>query len=332
MPHAPPLIMLITPSRFWPNAQTAADNLYVVQQGSEALAAQAQREHRALREALAGQGVRSIELPGMDVDAPDEVFLNNWFSTHDTRGKKVAIIYPLRWESRRRERRPDIIAALRRHYGEVLDLSPYEAEGKYLEATGSLVFDNKLRRLYAARSPRTDEELAKLVAQRLGYEPVIFDTIGLGAKPIYHTNVMMYLGTDVAVVCLDAVLPQQREVVAKKISQGREVVALSEAQVNDFAGNGFEMLGAQGQTVLAMSERAYDSLTRDQLAILHKHYGERIVHPAFAAIEQGGGSVRCALAGLHTDNPAALMSAIAQECGLSEQSGGAKASAIKRGT
>jgi hypothetical protein len=316
MPHAPPLVMLISPSHFGPNAETAADNSFVVGGGDpDVLAAQAKREHLALQEALASQRVKTIVLPGTDGGLADELFLNNWFSTHDdAQGAKLAILYPLRWESRRKERRPDIIAALRQHYGDVLDLSAYETKGKYLEATGSLVFDGKLRRVYAARSQRTHEELVRLVADRLGYEPVIFDTMGLGGKPIYHTNVMMYLGTQVAAVCLDAIAPQQRETVARKIAEGREVITLTSVQVNEFAGNGFELINADGQTVLAMSDRAYNSLTKDQLALLKKHYGGRIVHPSFAAIEQGGGSVRCVLAALHTANPAGLLAAVAEEC------------------
>ena len=317
MPHAPSLVMLIRPTHFLPNVQTAADNLYVVQHGDpEKLAVQAKREHQALQDALTGQGVKTIVLAGTDASLPDELFLNNWFSTHDDgRGGSLAIIYPLRWESRRKERRADVIAALRRHYDEVLDLSPYEVQDKYLEATGSLVFDGKLKRVYAACSPRTHEELVRLVADRLGYEPVIFDTTGLGGKPIYHTNVMMYLGTDVAVVCLDVIAAGQRDAVAMKIREGREVVTLTEAQVNEFAGNGFELMNSKGEPVLATSDRAYKSLAKDQLAILEKHYGERILHPSFAALEQGGGSVRCTLAALHTGDPTGLLRAVAEECG-----------------
>ena len=319
MPHAPSLVMLISPGNFRPNAETAADNSFVVGGGDpEALAAQAKHEHRAMQDALAEQGVKTLVLAGVDA-SPDELFLNNWFSTHgDARGRTLAIIYPLRWKSRRKERRADVIAALQRHYDEVLDLSPHEAEGKYLEATGSLVFDGKLKRVYAARSQRTHEELVRLVADRLGYEPVMFDTIGLGDKPIYHTNVMMYLGTEIAVTCLDVIAAGQREAVAKRIAEGRELVTLTEAQVNEFAGNGFELANAKGQPVLAMSDRAYKSLTKDQLAILKNYYGGRIVHPSFAAIEQGGGSARCTLAALHTGNPGALMQAVAQECGKAE--------------
>ncbi len=314
MPHVPSLVMLISPANFRANAETAADNSFVVGGGdAETLAAQAKHEHRALVEALAGQSVKTIVLPGCDA-SPDELFLNNWFSTHDdAHGRSMAIIYPLRWESRRKERRADVIAALRRHYNDVLDLSPNEAEGKYLEATGSLVFDDKLRRIYAARSQRTDAELVRLVADKLGYEPIVFDTIGLGGKPIYHTNVMMYLGEIFAVACLSVIAKSNREQVAQKLAEGREVIELNEAQVNEFAGNGFEMRNAYGEPVLAMSERAYKSLTKDQIVRLARYYGNRIVHVDFAAIEQGGGSVRCALAALRTTEPAALQHALSQE-------------------
>jgi hypothetical protein len=313
--HAPSLVMLISPSNFRPNVQTAADNAYVVQGGNtDKLAAQAKREHQSLVDALVAHGVETIVLPGINPDLPDELFLNNWFSTHDdARGRSLAIVYPLRWETRRKERRADVIAALKQHYDEVLDLSPYETQGKYLEATGSLVFDRKLRRVYAARSARTNEELARLVAGRLGYELIIFDTLGLGGRPIYHTNVMMYVGADIAVACLDVIAKPQRDVVAGKLAEKRELLVLTEAQVNEFAGNGFELANSRGEAVLAMSDRAHRSLTKDQLAILKKHYGNRIVHPSFAAIEQGGGSVRCTLAALHTNDPATLVLAIAQK-------------------
>jgi hypothetical protein len=126
---------------------------------------------------------------------------------------------------------------------------------------------------------------------------------------------MMYVGADIAVACLDVIAKPQRDVVAGKLAEKRELLVLTEAQVNEFAGNGFEMANSRGETVLAMSDRAHRSLTKDQLAILKAHYGDRIVHPSFAAIEQGGGSVRCTLAALHTNNPAELMRAIAQESG-----------------
>jgi len=317
MVHAPPLVMLISPSRFRPNLQTAADNAYVVVDSEDDVAAEAQREHRALCDALAGRGIKTVVLEGRDPDLPDELFLNNWFSTHDdARGRSLAIIYPLRWETRRKERRADVLAALNQHYDEVLDLSPYEAQGKYLEATGSLVFDRKLKRIYAARSQRTSEELVRLAAGRLGYDTIVFDTIGPSGKPIYHTNVMMYLGERVAVACVDVITKGQREAIARKLAEDRELIRLTETQVNEFAGNGFELSNAKGELVLAMSDRAHRSLTRDQLARLEKHYGHRIVHPDFSAVEQGGGSVRCALAALYTNNPSALLRAVSEHCGL----------------
>ncbi|MGQ0741432.1 MAG: arginine deiminase-related protein [Alphaproteobacteria bacterium] len=312
MAHAPSLVMLIAPENFRPNPETAADNAFVVQGGdADALAHAAQAQHRALCEGLAGAGVRTIVLPGTRAALPDEVFLNNWFSTHeDADGRGRAVIYPLRWPSRRKERRPEIIAALRRHYRELLDLSPFESKEKFLESTGSLVFDGRLARVYAARSPRTDEELVRFVAYRLGYEPVVFDTMGLGGRPLYHTNVMMFLGTGVAVACLDVVPPVQRRALEAYLCEGRELVTLAEAQVNEFAGNGFEMTDAKGEPVLTISDRAYKSLAGEQLATLHKYYGDRIVHPLFDAIEQGGGSVRCTLAALHTSRPDDLVRAL----------------------
>lgn len=309
--HAPSLVMLISPSNFRPNMQTAADNAYVVQDGGDGLAAQAKLEHQALADALVKHGVQTVVLAGSNPDCPDELFLNNWFSTHvDARGHSLAIIYPLRWETRRKERRADVIAVLKQHYDEVLDLSHREAEEKYLEATGSLVFDDRLKRIYAARSQRTNEDLVRFVADRLGYEAIVFDTVGLGGKPIYHTNVLMYLGEIHAGACLSVIAKSDREGVARNLAEGRELIELSKAQGNEFAGNGFEMRNTYGEPVLAMSERAYKSLTKDQLVRLARYYGNRIVRPDFAAIEQGGGSVRCTLAALHTKNPAALAQAL----------------------
>ena len=232
----------------------------------------------------------------LSVTKPDAIFPNNWFSTHED---GTVILYPMMAESRRQERRRDILDEIERYYQvrKVLDLSRYELEGRFLEGTGSMVLDRINGVIYACRSPRTDERVLKEVARTLDYRCVLFDALDASGKPIYHTNVMLSIGTRFAVLA-DFTIPDpaERDRVMTSISGGgRRIVKLRPEQLGQFAGNILEVQGREN--LLAMSSRAYHSLSDAQLDLLE--LWASLVHAPIPNIEDiGGGSLRCMMAEL----------------------------------
>lgn len=293
-------VFLVRPARFGFNAETAASNHY--QQAPAApvaatAAEQARQEFEAAVAALRRRGVRVLVFDDTAEPAkPDAVFPNNWLTLHaDGR----AVLYPMCAPSRRAERRPDIVAALAREFAlrEVLDFSAHEADNRFLEGTGSIVFDHARRVAYAALSPRTDAALLAEVAGQLGYRPVAFHATDAQGQAIYHTNVMMCLGPGFAVICLDSLTDahERAAVQASLAEAGREVIAISQAQVARFAGNMLALQPATGRPVLAMSQSAYEALTPAQREQLEAYC--ELLPLAIPTIEAlGGGSVRCMLA------------------------------------
>lgn len=233
-----------------------------------------------------------------DPHTPDSVFPNNWISTHDD-GR--VFLYPMEAVNRRTERRGDIVDALGRvgfDVREVVNISDSESDGRYLEGTGSLVLDRANCIAYACRSSRTDAGLVDSVCARLGYRAEIFSATDRAGLPVYHTNVMMFVGTTVAAVCLESIVAEDRERVAESLTAtGHEIVDLSFDQIEQFAGNMLELSGPEG-SLIAMSSQAFTSLTdvqRDQLS-----WHARLVRSDISHIEgQSGGSVRCMLAEVH---------------------------------
>lgn len=299
--QAPDAIVMVRPARFAPNTESAADNAFqrAAPEGqAEAIAAAAWQElgdaAHALREA--GVRVHLFEDPGQH-DTPDSVFPNNWFSTHP--GGHVAI-HPMCSPSRRRERRADVIELLKREYRvqDVVDHSGLEADGLFLEGTGAMVLDHFERVAYTARSHRADPVALERFCTQFHYEPVVFDTADAHGRPIYHTNVLMCVATEFALVALDAIPERRRaeEIRQRLQDSGREVVALSHAQVAEFAGNAIELSGRDGR-LLALSRRAWDSLAPAQRAVVER--SARPLPLAVPTIELAGGSVRCMIAGIH---------------------------------
>ena len=293
---------MVRPSRFRPNPSTAKDNTFQstdASRSSHELAAAAYREVTDLANALtmAGVTVHLFDYPGDDL--PDSVFPNNWFSTHPD--GRVAL-YPMSSPSRRGERRHDVVDLLRDLYQvtDVTDYSGMEADEVFLEGTGAMVLDHIDRTAFIARSDRAHDRAVSHVCADLDYQPVIFTTTDRQGVPIYHTNVMMCVATTFALVGLETITNpgERRDVEDRLLHSGRDVIELTHDQIGNFAGNAIELRGADGP-VLALSQRAFDSLTSGQRARIEMHC--TLLPVAVPTIELAGGSVRCMIAGIHLD-------------------------------
>ncbi len=297
-------VLMIRPVRFHSNPLTAESNRF---QGKSDLSEDEQQraaavEFSGLAGALEAAGIRVIAVNDTEDPAtPDAIFPNNWISLH---ADGTVVLYPMEAENRRTERRQDIVDALAKEHGfhvrNIIDLSPHEQHGHYLEGTGSLVLDRSNRIAYACLSTRTHLDALGDFAQRLDYDVVAFDAVDRDGSAIYHTNVLMNIGEEVAVICLVAIRrEEQRDAVLKSLAgTGHKVVELSYDQLDAFAGNMLELRAANGQRVLAMSQQARDSLTAAQLEIIES--SATIVSSPIDRIEaSAGGSVRCMLAEVH---------------------------------
>ncbi len=299
--QAPAAVVMIRPHAFRPNAETAGDNHFQAQApdgDALSVAARACLEVSAAAERLQLEGVR-VHLFDDDGerDTPDSVFPNNWFSTHP--GGHVAI-YPMALPSRRRERRSDVIELLKAQYRvqDVIDYSGLEPDGLFLEGTGAMVLDHIDRVAYVARSNRADPVALERFCTHFNFEPMAFDSADPQGTPIYHTNVLMCVATEFALIGLGAITdPVRRTQVRERLQEsGREVIELSATQIAEFAGNAIELSGGQGR-ILALSQRAFDSLTAEQKQRIER--SARLLPMAVPTIELAGGSVRCMIAGVH---------------------------------
>ncbi len=300
--QAPGAVVLIRPRHFSPNPDTAADNSFQShddRRDAAAIAAAAYAEVTAVAEALTAAGVDVHLFDDDHTTRPDSVFPNNWFSTHA--GGHIAI-YPMYAPSRRTERRSDVIETLKQRYRvqDVIDYSGLEPDDVFLEGTGAMVLDHLTRIAYTARSNRANPIALERFCTNFGYEPMAFDAFDEAGVAVYHTNVMMCIGTEFAMVGLDMIpdVRRRNEVVDRLTSPGRAVVDLTHAQIRDFAGNAIELQGSAGR-VLALSARAHASLTAEQRAVIERSC--TLLPLDVATIELAGGSVRCMIAGIHLD-------------------------------
>ena len=301
-------ILMVRPRHFGYNAQTAGTNRFQ-RQGPEGRASAAEVSQHALREfdafaaALTAEGVKVCVVPDSDMPRkPDAIFPNNWVSFH---ADGTVVLYPMHAENRRAERRPEIIDAVVRDTGyevrRLLDLTRHESEGRFLEGTGSLVLDHRARIAYACRSPRTDESVAREWAREMGFELELFDAADESGTPIYHTNVLMYVGTRVAVVNVDAIAPADRSRVSGRlVAAGLDVIAIDHAEMRAFAGNMLEV-GSWDEylgdfTILVMSETARHALATRKYARLYASVDAVLALPIDVIERHGGGGVRCMLA------------------------------------
>ena len=294
-------VLMIRPGRFYPNPETAADNAFQrnTDRDSAALTLMARKEFDAAVQTLleAGINVHVFE-DTTEPEKPDAVFPNNWISTHHD-GRMA--LFPMYSVLRRRERRQDIVEELRKDYRvtDVIDYSTFENEGCCLEGTGSLVFDHVNKIAYVSLSNRSNPKVIQRFADDFSYEPVIFTSNSSDGQPIYHTNVMMCIGTAFAMVGL-AMIPnkvERQQVRARLEKTGKEIVELSADQIENFAANAIELHNKDGEKLLVLSSRADHALTEDQRKRLRRH--ARLIPLELATIELGGGSARCMIATIH---------------------------------
>jgi hypothetical protein len=293
-------VLMIRPVRFESNPLTAASNQF---QGRSP-ASPEQQQAMALQEfeGLVAE-LRENDIDVVVVDdtpephTPDSIFPNNWVSFHaDGR----VVLYPMEADNRRTERRLDVLEKLDHQVREVIDLSPHEADGHYLEGTGSMVLDRVNRIAYACLSSRTQLDPLGDFAQRMGYEVVAFDAVDRNGVPIYHTNVLMNVGEELAVIC-DQAIPreEQRSAVLQRLREtGHDVISLDYDQLDSFAGNMLELRSNEGERVLAMSRAAFESLTEAQRERIEQN-GKTIIAKIDTIEASAGGSVRCMLAEVH---------------------------------
>jgi hypothetical protein len=297
-------ILMIRPVAFRMNEQTAVNNYYqkVLDNLLPATVnAKAQEEFDAFVKKLQAVGVNVIVVDDtLNPDTPDSIFPNNWISFHETGD---VVLYPMFAENRRGERREDVLDILEDKgfvINEIMDYTSAEEDGFYLEGTGSIVLDRENGKAYCALSPRADEELFIEFCEDFEYSPVIFEafhSVNGERKLIYHTNVMMCIGDTFAVICADCIDDKkERKMVLDSLKgDGKEIILITEAQVNNFAGNMLEVLGADDRRYLVMSSSAHQSLTKKQIAQLEEHI--TIVSSSLDTIEAcGGGSARCMMA------------------------------------
>ncbi len=300
-------ILMIRPIHFGMNAQTAVDNFY---QQVDAAGAANEDNKKALAEfdafvvKLRRTGLNVVEVQDNEQPyTPDSIFPNNWISMHEN---GTVVLYPMKAENRRLERRSDIEQILIDQgfaFQEIYDLSAAEDEGRYLEGTGCIIFDHDEKIAYMARSQRADVLLFEKLCKKFGYEPVVFsayqDTPN-GRRPIYHTNVLMCMTDKYAVLCADAIdnATERRYVLDKIELSGKELLLISEEQKHQFGGNMLLVEGKHKSLHLVMSSSAFNSLTKYQINFIQRYHS--IVHSDLKTIETlGGGSARCMLAEIY---------------------------------
>lgn len=299
--QAPTAGVMIRPHHFNSNPETAADNAFQFINSDlvpEVIAAQARDEFDLAIETLTHEGVKIHVFEDYgEHETPDSVFPNNWFSTHH--GGRVAV-FPMYSPSRRRERRHDVLEMLKSDYRvqEIVDYSGLEYDNLFLEGTGAMVFDHLERLAYVSKSNRADPIILERFCTTFGYEPMAFDTTDHNGRPIYHTNVIMSIATEYALICLDVIAnPERRKEIEERLTaSGRAIINLSREQVKEYAGNALEMTGTKSR-VLAISERAVQALSKEQIKIIEK--SAKILPLSIPTIELAGGSVRCMIAGIH---------------------------------
>ena len=293
-------VLMIEPAAFGFNAETAQNNYFQINSENAETQTKALQEFNNFVEKLRSKGINVITVKDtLEPHTPDSIFPNNWISMHSD---GTIVLYPMCAVNRRWERRNDILEILKRNFSvkEIVDLSASENEGKFLEGTGSMIFDHDNKLAYGSVSLRLDEQLFREFCEKFGFEPVVFhsyQTANNERLPIYHTNVMMCVADQFVVICLDCIDDETERVnvVNAIVNSGKEIIEISESQMQRFAGNMLQLQNPEGKKFLVMSLSAYQSLTPEQISNIEKY--SEIIYSDLETIEtNGGGSARCMLA------------------------------------
>lgn len=293
-------ILMVRPAAFQFNEQTAQTNDYQQRPSlsNEEAILKAQEEFDNMVEILEQNDINVWVVEDTEEPIkPDAIFPNNWISMHQN---GAIYLYPMKTPNRSAERRPDIIEFISDNFevDEVNDWSKYENEGLALEGTGSMIFDHVHHKIYACLSPRTNEKLLQKFAKEIGYEPILFNAYKRNGAEQYHTNVVMCIGEEFAIVCLDSITnkAEKRDVKNSLEEDGFEIIEISQEQLEEhFAGNMLQVYNDNKINFLVMSERAHKSLTSHQINQIEAHT-EIISVPIYFIEEVGGGSARCMMA------------------------------------
>ena len=293
-------VLMIEPAAFGFNAETAQNNYFQVNSENAETQNRALQEFNNFVEKLRSKGINVITVKDtLEPHTPDSIFPNNWISMHQD---GTVVLYPMCAVNRRWERRNDILEILKRNFSvkEIIDFSAPENDGKFLEGTGSMIFDHDNKLAYGSVSLRLDEQLFREFCEKFGFEPVVFhsyQTANNERLPIYHTNVMMCVADQFVVICLDCIDDETERVnvVNAIVNSGKEIIEISESQMQQFAGNMLQVQNYEGKKFLVMSLSAYQSLTPEQISNIEKY--SEIIYSDLETIEtNGGGSARCMLA------------------------------------
>ena len=289
-------MFMVEPEVFFMNPETASSNHYQVDDNSKSpdeILKQAKREFTAFKNALTENGVNVLSMKG-SAECPDHIF-PNWFITFQN---KTFQIFSMLAENRRKEKTPEMIGKLSKEYKLTRDLSSHEDRNIFLESTSSMVFDRVNRVVYLTISPRANAGLANEWCNENNYELVMFETESHTGNPIYHTDVLMYVGTSVIGICYEVIKTEYRDFVQKKVERHHEVIEIKKEQLFNFCGNCLEVENEKGDLMLAMSTASFNGYTKIQKDMISKHF-KKIVHSDIQTIEKyGGGSARCMLAEL----------------------------------
>ena len=294
-------ILMIRPVNFGFNEETAASNAFQNKHADKnGVQEKALAEFDAMVEILRQNKVDVTVIDDTPQPyTPDSIFPNNWVSFH---ADGSIFLYPMQAENRRLERREDIINQLEDSFAvkHIIDLSRYEHEDKFLEGTGSMVLDRENKIAYACLSPRTNRDVLAQFCEQMDYTAICFDAVDEHSKAIYHTNVLMCIGSKFAVICLDSIPnPHEKVVVTESLkTTHKEIIEISFAQMNQFAGNMLEVINSEGESLIVMSQNAYQALNDEQKEKL-RQYGKLVYTDINTIEENGGGSARCMMAEVH---------------------------------
>jgi len=297
--QSPQAVVMVRPHYFSPNPETAKDNVFQqdVDLSLSTINTKAFTEVNNAIDTLRSHGIEVHVFDDETTKTPDSVFPNNWFTTHEN---GAIGIYPMYCHNRRKEINLNIIDFLAQNYvvNRLIDYSSYAEKGQFLEGTGAMVLDHENRLAYAVKSNRMSDDMLNNFAQDFNYTPIIFNASDENGVPVYHTNVLMCIASQFAMISLDMIKDnaEKAHVIKSLNASNKEIIDLSLEQIKQFAGNALELKGPNGN-ILAISQTAYNALTDEQILQIENY--TKIVAIDVSTIELAGGSIRCMLAGIH---------------------------------